>query len=216
MAAKKQKKGAQPSAKGAAPQLTQKRHKGRRPESMARARNLQASAEVKAEAYNRVAPTAASLPPYTEYTAALGQVLADMVVDGAMLDNIATLPNTPPLRDMLRWIRDTNHPFCKIYYEAKDAQVALYEERALHAALVPERQMVITRRQVLDKDGNIVNVVEERVIDNVARSELKFKAYGWSLGYLRPKKHGKTPDGSGEDANPQLKSLFDSLNEGPV
>lgn len=189
--------------------------KVRRPKSQKQARNFQAVAEVKATAYRAIEPIASAFNYAGEYTDALGQALADMVMNGVMLDDVHRLPNAPPLSALLRWIRDSTHPFCKIYYEAKDAQAALYEERALQVALNPEYGIVRTKRQILSRDGNVVNVIDEREDDNVARSELKLKAYQWALGWTRPKKHGKTPDGSSDKPNDQLSALFDALSKGP-
>lgn len=151
-----------------------------------------------------------------EYTDELGQLLSEMVADGITLDTISKLPNTPPLRLMLRWIADDSHPFRKLYYDAKNLMVALYEERALDAATQPLIGVIKTKKQAVTRDGDVVDLEEERIADNVERSRLVVDTYKWTLEHLAPRKHGRKATPDGQQPNEQLEALFSSLKEGPV
>jgi hypothetical protein len=162
--------------------------------------------------YKKALPIAQATPAFNgEYTTTLGETLSDMVADGCTLDNISTLPNMPPLRVMLRWIADTSHPFNKIYYDAKRAMVALYEERAFEAANKPLLATFTTRRQALDKNGAVVDLVEEREVDNVERAKLMVSTHQWTLSHLAPKKHSRQATPITGEGTEQLEALFQSL-----
>lgn len=172
--------------------------------------------EHRAMLQKKAEPIAEALSPYNgEYTAELGEALFKMIVEGIGLDNITTLPNMPPLYDMLKWIGNTEHPFSKIYRDAKQLLLALYEERALNVALKP-MQTVIKRTYQTVVDGEVEDLYEERVVDNVERSKLAHAAYVWSLGHLAPKKHGRRAEDEGGGKNEQLEALFNSLKQGPA
>ena len=112
---------------------------------------------------------------------------------------------------MLRWLSNETHKFSLTYARARAMVVPLYEDRALAAVLNPLTGKVCTKRQVLDRDGKIVEVEETRESDNVARSALVFGGYQWVLGWMLPKKHGQKPDDGGTKKNTQLEALFQSL-----
>jgi Bacteriophage Sf6, terminase small subunit-like len=173
--------------------------------------------EQRAAQYLRALPLAQSTPAFDgKYTPELGDTLRALVADGVSLDNIVTLPNMPKLHNLLAWIADDTHPFRKIYYDAKRTLTALYEERAHDAAHKPLIQTIRTRREVLDREGNVVLVTEEKEIDNVERSKLIVNTTQWTLSHLQPKKHGKNPDVGSGGVSPQLQALFDSINSGPA
>lgn len=185
--------------------------------SLRRLKNLVAGAEQKEKVLNTVVPMAAQLPPFLgEYTQEMGEALGDMIIEGATLDDLKMLPGCPPFKFLLRWIRDKQHPFHKIFYEAKEAQVALYEERIVRTAHKTEDQVILTTRQVLDSEDNIQTLVDERRVDNVQRSELKVKAMQWSLAWMQPRKHGRLALPDGDKPNDQLKKLFEALMSGPA
>lgn len=150
-----------------------------------------------------------------EYTNELGEVMAAMVADGMTLDAMDTLDKLPPRRVILRWLTDTEHPFYKLYYEAKRMLVPLYEERAQTAASTPLIGVTKISRQALDRDGDPVDLYEERTADNVERSKLIVNTLQWSLSHLAPKKHGRNPDLSSDKPNEQLEGLFAALKAGP-
>lgn len=185
--------------------------------SMRRLKNLVAGAEQKARVYETVVPMAAELPPFLgEYTDAIGQILGDMIIEGATLDDLRLLPGCPPFKFILRWIRDKQHPFHRIFYDAKEAQVALYEDRIVSTAHNSEQQVIKTTRQVLNSQDEVVTVTDERHVDNVQRAELKVKALTWSLAWMSPKKHGRLALPDGDKPNDQLKNLFEALMQGPA
>ncbi len=195
---------------GAPKELSAKRARNRQQYSQARA-------VAKAESFRRAKETTAAAPTYkSEYFKELGEVIGTMLSDGATLDDISTLPGMPPLREMLRWINDTEHPFRTIYYTAKQTLIPLYEERAQTAATKVLVGRTKVRRQVLDRMGDIVTVEEEREADNVERSRLMMAAYQWTLTHLAPKKHGRLAVVSDDGPNAQLEALFRGLQQGPA
>lgn len=150
------------------------------------------------------------------YTDELGAQLFEYITNGLSMEKISRLDGMPSTSIMLRWIGNVNHPFSKLYLEAKQLLVALYEERMIEVAEEPLLGDITVARQAVTRDGDVVALKETRTSDNVARSELKFKAYMWTLSHLRPTKHGRNPDQSSGAANEQLKGLFDALKAGPA
>jgi hypothetical protein len=99
---------------------------------------------------------------------------------------------------------------------AKQSLVPLYEEMAQRIAMSPNLGEIKTEKQVVTKDGDIVDTVETRYVDNVERSKLAVATMQWTLGHLKPKKHGRSPDVSDGAANAQLEGLFAALKAGPT
>lgn len=122
----------------------------------------------------------------------------------------------PPLFQLLRWLGDDTHPFVSCRARAKALLVPLYEEMAQSIAMNSNLGEIVTEKQVVTKDGDIVDVVERRTLDNVERSKLALQGLQWTLGHLMPKKHGRTPDTMGTKPNEQLEGLFAALKAGPV
>jgi hypothetical protein len=154
--------------------------------------------------------------PSLPWTEELGDRLFELIATGHSMDEIGRMDDMPSVFHMLKWRQDETHPFCLLFTRAKQQLVDLYEERAQLAALQPETFVQKTRKQVVTRDGDIVWVTENRIIDNVARSALKFQAYQWTLAHLRPKKHGRNPDPSTGSANEQLKGMLEALKQGPI
>ncbi len=150
-------------------------------------------------------------PGAADYTEELGARLYELIATGHSMDAIAALPGTPSLITMLRWKNKEDHPFAKVYNEAKQMLVPLFEERALMAAVTPLKGEVRTTKYS-EREGTTEEV---RVVDNVQRSELIMRAYQWSLSHLMPRKHGRNPEESQNKANEQLNALFDALKAGP-
>ena len=171
--------------------------------------------EQRASLYRTVLPVAELLPPYAgEYTEELGEALYAFIAQGVTLDGIASLPNMPPLYHLLRWMHKADHPFGKIYKEAKQLLVPLFEERAQTVASRPLRAVTETVREVLNKNGEVVEVRETKTHDNVARSALIVNTYQWTLAHLAPRKHGPKPgDGDGDDALKALLGEFRKRDE---
>ena len=117
---------------------------------------------------------------------------------------------------MLRWLSDPKHKFNVTYTRSRESVIPLYEDRALAAATGAVQGVVKTKKQVLDRFGNIVDVEEERIGDNVERAKLMLSGYTWALGWLSPRRHGHNASPDAGRPNEQLQALFDSLKQGPV
>lgn len=151
-----------------------------------------------------------------EWCDALSVALFALISTGHGMTEISGMEGMPPLYQMLQWLGDETHPFCALYARAKAMLVPLYEEKAQEIAMNASTFELRTERQVLTKDGDIVDVVETKYVDNVARSQLAVATMQWTLGHLKPKKHGRNPDPSTGGANEQLKGLIDALKAGPA
>lgn len=147
----------------------------------------------------------------TPYTNELDAVLFRLLSTGTSLDTISTLKGLPDLCELLTWLGEESHAFAKTFLRARELVIPLYEDRALSLALTPQSGVVTTRRGVLTKDGDIVEVTETRKSDAVERSKLALSAYQWALGWLAPKKHGPKPIFA-ED-NTALKDLLGAFRE---
>ena len=163
-----------------------------------------------------LSPKSAIGRPGFPWSDKLGERLFELISTGHGMDNISQMEGMPGLGTMVRWLGSEEHPFKKIYARAKQLLLELYEERAQLAAVNPEPFVIVTERQVLNRDGDIVDVVERKIVDNVQRSALKLEGYRWTLGYLNPKKHGRTPDPGASQPNEQLEGLFAALKAGPA
>ena len=155
----------------------------------------------------RQGPTGRLPMPRAKYSDKLGEMLYELVATGHGLDAISKLAGTPGLVTMLGWLRSESHPFSSLYAQAREAAIPLLEDRAMSVALNPQQGVIRVEREVLDKNGVKVKVVEERVQDAVERSKLALSAYQWVLSWRAPKKHGKAAQ-PGDDGNDALKQLL--------
>jgi hypothetical protein len=151
----------------------------------------------------------------TLWTEELGAKLFTLFATAHTLDEVAALEGMPPLFTLLTWLATQNNPFAVIYKEARERMIPLIEDRAVTAASKPYMTEIVTTREVIDKDGEIREVTERKIVDNTARSQLAADAYRWLLAVKKPKTYGRQPDGPG-GANEQLEGLFASLRAGPV
>jgi hypothetical protein len=154
--------------------------------------------------------------PPVPWTEELGDTLFELIATGHSMDMIGAMEGMPSVFNMLKWRQDETHPFSSLFSRAKQQLVDLYEERAQLAALQPLEFVIKTRKQVVTRDGDVVWVTERKIVDNTARSALQLQAYQWTLGHLKPKKHGRNPDQGGGGTNEQLKGLIDALKAGPA
>lgn len=159
---------------------------------------------------------AGELPPFTEWTPEVEKKLYELIGTGHSMREISKMSGMPKLIDMLTWLMEETHPFSKIYTRARQAVTTLYEEEIQRLGMNAQRGKVRTERQVLSKDGDVIDTVETRYMDNVERSKLAVATLQWTLSHLKPKKHGRNPDPTTNGANEQLKGLFDALMAGPV
>lgn len=155
-----------------------------------------------------------SIEAYSGWTAELGPAMYKLIATGHGMREIAKIHGMPPLVHMLTWLTEGAHPFADIYARAKQAVVALYEEDIQSIGVTSNPLSIVTKKQVLTRDGDIEDIVEERVVDNVERSKLAAATLQWTLSHLRPKKHGRNPEGSA-GKNEQLEGLFAALKAGP-
>lgn len=148
-----------------------------------------------------------------------GDICADLfalIATGTSLREIAKLENMPPLVQMLRWLSDAEHNFSLLYTRARQCLVPLYEEDIQAIGLSSNVGKIVTQRQMLTKDGDVVDTEEVRTADNVERSKLAVATLQWTLGHLKPKKHGRNPDLDATKPNEQLEGLFNALKSGPA
>ena len=149
------------------------------------------------------------------YTDELDAQLFQLLSTGSSLDTISKLEGMPPLWIILGWLADETHKLSSTYTRARKMVIPLYEDRALDIALNPKVGVIKTKRQVLDKSGNVVDTTEIREGDNVERAKLALGAYQWALGWMVPKKHGRAAMQQEDKPNEQLNALFESLKAGP-
>ena len=152
--------------------------------------------------------------PDVAWTDELGEDLFILMSTGHGMQDIAKLDGMPSVYQMMRWFADEKHPFSSCRTRAQEQVVPFYEELAKDIAMTSNPQTIVTRKQVLTKDGDIEDLVEERVVDNVERSKLAVVALQWTLSHLKPKKHGRNPD-LAPGRNEQLEGLFAALKAGP-
>jgi hypothetical protein len=151
-----------------------------------------------------------------EWTDELGEALFALISTGYGMEAIAAIDGMPSLYRQLKWLADVTHPFFEIHSRAKATLVPLYEEKAQQLGMTSNPGQIVTEKQVVTKDGDVVDVVETRTVDNVERSKLAVATLQWSLSFMQPKKHGRNPDPTTGTANEQLKGLFEALKAGPV
>jgi len=156
------------------------------------------------------------LPTYSGWTSELEDALYTLIATGNGMREISKMHGMPPLVQMLRWLSDETHPFSLTYARGKQAVVSLYEEDIQAISLAANIGEIRTEKQVLTKDGDVVDVVETKYVDNVERSKLAVATMQWTLGHLRPRKHGRVPDLSSDKPNEQLEGLFAALKAGPA
>jgi hypothetical protein len=173
-------------------------------------------AEVKDIGRRKVVIDAPQLPPYNGWTPEVEQALYDLIGTGHSMREIATIPGMPRLIDMLSWLTDDTHVFSTLYARARQAVATLYEEEIQRIGTSPQRGRIKVERQQLTKDGDLVDTVETRCIDNVERSKLAVATLQWTLGHLKPRKHGPRPEAEQSSGSAQLEGLFASLKAGPV
>lgn len=163
-----------------------------------------------------LAPGGTSSYQRVAWTDNLDEALFVLICTGHSMREISEMENMPSLPQMLVWLGDEAHPFSKCRARGKELLVPLYEEMAQGIAMNSNLGKIVTEKQVLTKDGDVVDVKETRYVDNVERSKLALQGIQWTLSHLKPKKHGRNPDLTTGGANEQLKGLFDALKAGPV
>lgn len=161
---------------------------------------------------------------HDQYTDQLGQELYQLVAMGIHIKAIALMERMPREFTMWQWIARPEHPFSKLYDEARSMLVRKREEHIEEVAVNTESLLVTRtikeRKQVLNAEGKPVWVNVERTEevkqDGTKHRELLIRTLQWSLGHLAPKKHGPKSQPAEGGSNPQLDALFASLNAGPV
>jgi hypothetical protein len=149
------------------------------------------------------------------YTEALGIRIGDLLVAGLSIMKIAKMPGMPSEVRMFRWIGTPDHPFSKVYKEAKALMVSRFEEEIQAIADEQTTCELRTEREVF-VDGVKETVVEVRHVDAIEHRKLRIAARQWTLSHLMPKKHGKQAMGTAGEGNEQLNALFAALKSGPA
>jgi hypothetical protein len=152
----------------------------------------------------------------TTYTEALGTRISDLLVAGLSVMKIAKMPGMPSEVRMFRWIGTPDHPFSKVYKEAKALMVSRFEEEIQAIADEQTTSVLRIEREVFSPDGVKETVVEVRHVDAVEHRKLRIAARQWTLSHLMPKKHGKQAMGTAGEGNEQLNALFAALKSGPA
>jgi hypothetical protein len=149
------------------------------------------------------------------YTSELGAKIHDLLVAGVSVMKISMLDDMPSDVTMFKWIGNPEHPFSKVYKEAKQLMVARFEEEI--QAIADEEcvgEVSTTRHVVID---NVVTpVTEVRRGDMIEHRKLRIAARQWTLSHLMPKKHGKQAVLTDDKPNEQLNALFAALQAGPA
>jgi hypothetical protein len=94
--------------------------------------------------------------------------------------------------------------------------VSRYEEEIEEIARNPMTGIVTVRGQRVTKDGDVIDVVEERASDMLGHRQLLIDTHKWTLAHIMPKKHGRQADPEAGKPNEQLTALFASLKQGPA
>lgn len=150
------------------------------------------------------------------YTEVLGIRIGDLLVAGLSIMKIAKMPGMPSEVRMFRWIGTPDHPFSKVYKEAKALMVSRFEEEIQAIADEQTTSVLRIEREVFSPDGVKETVVEVRHVDAVEHRKLRIAARQWTLSHLMPKKHGKQATGTAGEGNEQLNALFAALKSGPA
>jgi len=228
MASKKQSKATAPAAK-----VPAKTHDGRPTRAEKSAANKTVFRAVQAESQRKAKESVAEVklaiqdqvvserkvgrPPNPEFpwTDELGEQLFALIATGSTLRELAAIEGNPSLYQLVKWLADKEHSFSKIHVRAKEFLVPLFEDDARAITQRPTSYSIVTHKQVVTRDGDVEDLVESRIVDNVERAKLAFAGLQWTLGHLQPKKHGRQPDLGGGGKNEQLEGLFAALKAGP-
>jgi len=155
--------------------------------------------------------------PYTAMTAEQLQWFEEQVVLETPVDDMPGMREDFPTQYQLwKGIADTTSALSKAYARGKEILVARKEELIEKIARTPQLGVTTVRGQRVTKDGDVVDVVEEREGDMLGHRALLIDTHKWSLAHLRPRKHGRNANPDAGKPNEQLKALIESLNAGPV
>jgi hypothetical protein len=101
-------------------------------------------------------------------------------------------PTMPTVWTFYEWL-DSHSDLYKNYTRAREIQADVQAEALKDTAANALRGVTTTRRQVVTKDGDVIDLEEERVQDNVERAKLMVTTQQWLLSKIRPKKYGAQP-----------------------
>jgi hypothetical protein len=141
----------------------------------------------------------------------------DEVVRGASVAEMPDRrPDFPCEYQLWRGIADEQSTLAKIYARGKQLAVARIEEQIIKVAQTAQTGKLKTKRQVVTRDGEVIDVEEEREYEMLGQRALQVDALKWQLAHIRPKKHGRQPETGSGGKNEQLESLFQALMQGPA
>lgn len=142
------------------------------------------------------------------YTPLLGSTIADLIIEGKSIQRISKIEGMPSDVTMYKWIGDINHPFAKVYADAKQLMVARFEEEIQDIADTP-----CIGSTTVERSGPDGDTTEVRKADMIQHRQLQIAVRQWSLGHLRPKKHGKQADPDAGAPNAQLTELLNAFRD---
>lgn len=151
-----------------------------------------------------------------EWTDELGKQLFVLFSTGHTVHAISRMEGMPSIAQMMVWNSEKEHPFTELRTRARENAITLYEDAIKEIAVTANEYEIVTYKQHVTKDGDVIDVEERRVVDNVDRSRLAIQGLTWTLGHLAPKKHGKQGAAGEDTGNAQLESLFAALKSGPA
>jgi hypothetical protein len=133
-------------------------------------------------------------PRLEEYDEVLAkQICLMFATDPEMsLGKLNADPSMPTVWTFYNWL-DSHPDLYKSYTRAREIQADVQAEALKDTAANALRGVITTRRQVVTKDGDVVDLKEERVQDNVERAKLMVTTQQWLLSKIRPKKYGAQP-----------------------
>lgn len=131
--------------------------------------------------------------PSIPYNPRIGVEICERLIESRMglehvLDTMRAEPEwaeTPTLPTVYKWIEQSEE-FFKISARARMWSADTYADAALNEAHTHRLGKIVVTRET--KDGTFE---EEKIIDNVARSQLIYQALMKRAGQLNPKKYGE-------------------------
>lgn len=213
--AKKQVKGAQPTAEERTPrqvaralqkQANSKKYRaGREDIKNASKEVLAATIAKKADAVR------AKKPHPEELNEEQLEKIVELVALGVPIHDIARdNDDLPSEYHFWKFIADTHSSLAKAYARGKKLAIARLEEEIERIAATPMRGVLKTRKQTLNREGDIEDLEEVREYEMTEHRRMLIDTHKWTLAHLTPRKHGRQLADPDEGAS-SLKSLIEQF-----
>ena len=131
----------------------------------------------------------------TVYTAELGDLICERLMDGESLKSICSEETMPNRATVFRWIV-ANETFRDMYARAREEQADTMADEIVSIADEGETKVI------MGGDGTSMVVFDSTA---VARNRLRVDARKWAASKLAPKKYGDTLAIGGSDDLPPVK-----------